>query len=337
MVFAFELIKHSNVRYRDAVVALSACELDLMLRSLKIDTPIEAVKLGGADFLRFECRDLTEDEISYLSGHSSLSLLCSLDGESLLRPLEVKSCGYLQDDLPEILKYKGKTAVPFTRMMINCAASLTPFAQSPGRITFLDPLCGKGTGCFCAACAGMNAVGVERNTRDVREAADFFSRYLKYHHLKHQLTERSETAGKTAVPLSCFEYADTKEHFRDGDVRTLTFACADTGLVPSLFRRSKAQVLAADLPYGVQHAPATGGRPEPLIPFLKRALPAWKSALASGGALALSFNTLTLPTAEIKNLVAAAGLTLVESERTECLTHTVEQAVVRNVIFALNH
>ena len=37
MVYTFELIKHSNVRYREAAIRLSHCELLSMLHALSVD------------------------------------------------------------------------------------------------------------------------------------------------------------------------------------------------------------------------------------------------------------------------------------------------------------
>ena len=336
MVYTFELIKHPNVHYRDAVVALSCCELVSMLRALNADCPVTAETAGGSRFLTFECRELSPKEISYLSGHSSVSLLAEKTKDGLLRPLDYQPSGYLSDDLPEILKYKGKTSVPFTRMMINTAAALTHCKPESGKMVFFDPVCGRGTGCFCALCAGMDAVGMEQSSRDLQEASGFFLRYLKFHHLKHQLVSRSETARKTSFPVSSITFADTKEHYREGNTRNLTLACGDTELSPALLRRNPAHLIAADLPYGIQHAPRADRKPESLVSFLKRALPAWKQSLYPGGVLALSYNTLTLPDAAVTAEVRSAGFIPFEEEIFSGLTHAVEQAVVRNVIFALN-
>lgn len=336
MVYTFELIKHPNVHYRDAVVSLSRCELLSMLRALKAECPVEAETLGGSPFLVFECRELSSRELAYLSGHSSVSFMAERVRGPLLRPLDVPSASYLPEDLPEILKYKGKTSVPFTRMMINTAAALTPWALSPGKMTFFDPVCGRGTGCFCALCAGMDAVGLDQSSRDLKEASDYFARYLKYGRMKHQVRSRSETVRKTAVQVTEFTFADTKEHYQAGETRRLTFACADTSLSPALFRRTPAHVIAADLPYGIQHAPRADRKPETLTGFLKRALPAWKQSLVPGGAIALSYNTLTLPDRAVLDAVRSAGLIPAEESWMSGLSHEVEQAVVRNVIFAVN-
>ena len=335
MVYTFELIKHANIRYRDSLPSLARCELFAMLFSLGISCDISAESMGGSFFLTFECRELTEKELSFLSGHSSVVFIAEKK-DGLLRPLSVPSEAYLPDDLPEVLKYKGKTGVTFTRMMINTAAALSSFRDPVNPLTFFDPLCGKGTGCFCALTAGMNAAGIDVDRKDVREAADYFSRYLQFHKLKHEIKNRSETVSKQAVPVTSFRFAATKEDYQSGNVRSLTLACADTAESPVLFRRDRAHIIATDLPYGIQHAPQAGAKPESLQHFLSRVLPAWKQALYPGGTLAVSFNTLTLPTDRVKDMLIQSGFKLPRNDMFGCLRHDVEHAVVRDVVFALN-
>ena len=334
MVYSFELIKHANIRYRDAVKALSLCELQAMLRSLSLSSEIAAETLGGSVFLSFECRELTREELLYLAGHSSVSLMAE-QKDGWLRPLSVLSRPYLPEDLPEILKYKGKTGVPFTRMMINTALALTPRSHTGSTPVFFDPVCGKATGCFCALTAGMNAVGIDLDRKDLNEASSYFERYLRIHRLKHESGSRSETFGKKPVPVTEIVFADTKEHYQEGQVRRLTLACADTSASPALFRRSGADIIVADLPYGVQHAPLSGARPESLTGFLHRVLPVWKSVIKPGGAVALSFNTLTLPASQVADALSDAGFVLQTDPCFTSLRHEVEQAVVRDVVFAL--
>ena len=52
--------------------------------------------------------------------------------------------------------------------------------------------------------------------------------------------------------------------------------------------------------------------------------------------MALSFNTLTLPSREVLDAVTASGFRLPNNEVFFGLRHEVEQAVVRDVVFALN-
>ena len=335
MVYSFELIKHANIRYRESLPALARCELFSMLFSLGITCDISPESMGGSFFLTFECRELTENELSFLSGHSAVAFIAEKHN-GLLRPLSVPSGAWLPDDLPEVLKYKGKTGVTFTRMMINTAAALSAFRAPDHPLTFFDPLCGKGTGCFCALTSGMNAVGIDVDRKDIREATDYFSRYLQYHKLKHEAKNRSETVSGKPVPVTSFRFAASKQDYQSGNVRCLTLACADTAGSPALFRRDKAHIIAADLPYGIQHAPQAGSKPEPLQRFLLRVLPAWKQSLRPGGALAVSFNTLTLPTEQVKEALIRSGFRLPKNNLFTCLRHDVEHAVVRDVVFALN-
>ena len=95
-------------------------------------------------------------------------------------------------------------------------------------------------------------------------------------------------------------------------------------------------VIAADLPYGIQHTPREGGKPESLKGFLERSVPVWRSVMAPGAAIALSFNTLTLPASTVREVLRGAGLQPVDTEPYTSLKHEVEQAVVRDVVFACN-
>ena len=335
MVYSFELLKNANIRYREAVSVVARCELFSMLASLDISCEITEEEMGGSRFLSFECRELTDQELSFLSGHSSVVFLAEKK-DNLLRPLPVRNISYLPDDLPEVLKYKGKTSAVFTRMMINTAAALSAFRKQDEPLLFFDPVCGKGTGCFCALAAGMNGAGVDLDRKDIREAADYFSRYLKFHKLKHEEKNRSETFGGHSLPVTVFTFSDTREHWQAGNTRTLRLACADTCESPALFRKDQAHVIAADLPYGVQHAPRSGTKPESLHGFLSRVLPVWKRSLRPGGTIAVSFNTLTLPSEDVRNALAAAGFRLPQNPLFAGLRQEVEHAVVRDVVFALN-
>ncbi len=334
MVYSFGLVKHANIRYRDSVKRLSRCELSAMLHACSVHCEVNFESMGGCDFLTFECRPLTTDEITFLSGHSSVSFMSEKDG-SQLRPLSVTRNDYLNEDLPEILKYKGKTSVSFTRMMLNTARSLSPFPLHE-TLTVLDPLCGKGTACFCALQAGMNAVGADRDSKAVHEASDYFSRYLRYYMLKHNVRSLSETAGKKSLPVTDYIFANCKEHYLSGDTRFLRLGVCDTEDTAALCRKKKVHLLLADLPYGVQHAPQFGSKPESFDSLLRRALPKWKQSVCPGGVLAISFNTLTFPTSQILEIAHSSGLVPVEESGFTGLRHEVEQAVVRDVVFMRN-
>ena len=333
MVFLFQLTPHANIRYREAQVKLGQAELTCLLQGLGISAEVSPVTVGGVSFLRFEADALTEAQLSVLSMHSAALMICEQQGE-LLRPLEKVSHDYLTADLAEVLKYKGKTSAVFTHMMMNCALATSDFLGKSEPLTVLDPMCGKGTTCFVALQQGMNAVGVDIDNRDLKECADYFERYLQYHRMKHKLDQSSRTVRRHAVPAAVYTIADTKEHFREGDTRTLSLFLGETGLTGELCRKSPAHLLVADLPYGVQHAPQDGKRTESFIQVMKRALPQWKDAVRKGGAIALSFNILTLKRADLVQLLSDAGFTPLTEPPYHDFQHFVEQAVTRDFVVA---
>ncbi len=334
MVYSFQLWRHPNIHYREAVLRLSRCELFCMLRSLSVETEIRTEELGSSLFLTFESRELSPEELSFLAGHSSVTLMAEKAG-ALLRPLSVHSADAFPEDLPEILKYKGKTNPSFTRMMLNSALSLSPFAHRDVAPLVLDPLCGRGTTLFCALCMGADAVGIDLDRRDLKEASDYFARYLKTAGVKHSLRSFSATVHGSGVPGKAFTFALSKEAWRDGKTGTMTVYEADAGLANALIGKTPANLLAADLPYGVQHAPQGGSRPESFTAFLRRVLPAWKAALRPGAVAALSFNCLTLKSDAVRASLSDAGFLPFDGYPFSDLAHAVEQAVVRDLVFAV--
>ena len=333
MLFCFQLTPHANIRYREAQVKLGQAELQCLLTGLQLSCPVGSTVIGGVTFLTFEAEELTPAQLSAISRHSAALMICEKQAD-LLRPLEKVNHNYLTEDLAEVLKYKGKTSAVFTRMMLNCAHAASDFFDCPQPLTVLDPMCGKGTTCFVALQQGMNAVGVDVDRRDLKEAADYFERHLQFHRLKHKLDQNSRTVRKKTIPAAVYTIADSKEHFRDGDTRTLSLFLSDTGLTGELMKKQPAHLIVSDLPYGVQHAPQEGRRTESFAQLMGRVLPAWHAALKPGGAIALSFNTLTLKKADLCQMLTVAGFTPLTEAPYDDFQHFVETAVTRDFIVA---
>lgn len=332
MVFGFQLLPHANIRYRSSLEILGAAELRCLLDAAELSSEIHMEKIGGCTFMMFEAEELTQRQLETLCRHSAGWLLCRWE-KGCLHPLDKPDQAYLPEDLAELLKYKGKTSAVFTKLMINCALAASDFMKLPSP-TVLDPLCGRATTCFTALQAGMNAVGVDCDRRDLKEAADYFDRYLQFHRLKYQLKQGSRTLKKGAAPEAVYTLARNRESYQAGDTRSLALYLADTGQTGELMRKTPAHVLAADLPYGVQHAPQDGRHTETLAQLLQRALPVWRQALLPGGAMALSFNTLTLPRKRLVPMVRAAGFEPLYPEEDKRFEHFVEQAVTRDLVIA---
>lgn len=333
MLFCFQLTPHANIRYREAQLKLGQAELACILRGLGLNCPISTETIGGVSFLTFEADELPPAQLSALSRHSAALMICEKHDRMLL-PLEKVSHDYLTEDLPEVLKYKGKTSAVFTRMMLNCAHAASDFFDAEQPLTILDPMCGKGTTCFVALQQGMNAAGIDIDRRDLKEAADYFERHLQFHRLKHKLDQGSRTVRKHAVPEAVYTIADTKEHFKEDDTRTLALYLGDTGLTGELMKKTPAHLIVSDLPYGVQHAPQEGRRTETFTQVMKRALPSWHAALRPGGAIALSFNVLTLKKDTLAQLLLEAGFTPLLEAPYDDFQHFVETAVTRDFIVA---
>lgn len=190
----------------------------------------QVTTIGGVPCLTFSAKALTPEALALLGTHSTRLMLFECVDGGLLRPLDWGRTAYLPDDLSEILKYKGKTSAAFTHMMMNCARAASDFALAGQPLTVLDPMCGKCTTGFVALQNGMNAVCLDIDRKDLKEAADYFSNYLQFHRLKHRLAQSSRTLQKTPVPIAEYTFSDTKEHFAADDVRTLMLAEGTAGL-----------------------------------------------------------------------------------------------------------
>lgn len=333
MNYCFQLLHHANIRYQESLNLLGAAELSAILRAMEIETPVQQQTLGGAAFLCFSAPQLTAAQLAQCARHSALAFFATEEG-GLLRPLEIPSSDYLPKDLAEVLKYKGKTSATFTHMMLNLARTACNAFHEESPITVLDPLCGRGTTLFVALQQGMNSVGMDMDRRDLKEAADYLSRYLQYHRLKHTLAQGSCTAKGQSIPDATYTLASSKQAFHAKDTRSLRLLLGDTGCIGQLMRKSPADLLVTDLPYGVQHAPQAGHRPENFAGMLRRVLPSWHDALKPGAGVAISFNSLTLPRQTLIELLSGAGFTPIQEAPYVHLEHFVEQAVTRDVVVA---
>ncbi len=333
MKYCFQLLHHANIRYQESLNLLGQAELTAILQAMQVHAPVEPQSIGGAPFLCFDAPPLTPTQLAQCARHSALAFFCTEEG-GLLRPLDIDRADYLPRDLAEVLKYKGKTSATFTHMMLNLARTACHAFDAHAPVTVLDPLCGRGTTLFVALQQGMNSVGMDMDRRDLKEAADYLSRYLQFHRLKHRLEQGACTARGQSIPDAVYTLASSKQAFQAKDTRSLRLLLGDTGCIGQVMRKSPADLLVTDLPYGVQHAPQAGHRPENFPGMLRRVLPAWHDALKPGAGVAISFNSLTLPRSTLVELLSAAGFAPREDAPYARLEHFVEQAVTRDVVVA---
>jgi len=328
MIYSALVYPHPNVRYREPLAEIAKEELRLLLLALGEGEPeVSAEHTGEAVFLHFSLTRPGENTMRLLHQAAGVFLFFSRT-EAGLVPLSPPELPYLEDDFASLLKYKGKTNERFTGTMLTMALAISAFARQPAaRLTVCDPMGGKGTTAFLALQRSWDAVSLDSAKGDVREAADYAQRYFEFHHLKHKRTEESLTLrGQVGARETRFVFADTAEHFKSGDTRTLRLLAGDTRDLGALLRENSVHLMVTDLPYGVQKG-SKGG----VLHTVQEAMPGWVRTLRPGGALAMSFNTLITKREELLSLCQENGLAPVE---TNDLRHRVEQAIERDMILA---
>lgn len=302
-----------------------------MLSACAVKADVCLRMIGGAPFLCFDADPLTPAQSLFLSRHSALYMTTVLEGGGLLRPVEPPSVCPLPQDLPEIQKYKGKTNASFTRLLINlCLSAGDRWNDLHPRI--LDPVCGRGTTLFCALCGGMDAVGIDTDAHEIQQAVQFTKKWLEYHRIGHSTEKTGWTLpGGRNAPVSVIRLKPDLQQTG----QELTFIETDTCFAGALGRHIRADGLAADLPYGVQHAPHGTGKNQTLEQMLASALPGWREALKPGRAAAIAFNTYTLKRKLVEQLALSAGFILADADLYGDFSHWVEQAVSRDIVVAI--
>lgn len=327
MIYAYQLRAHPNARYQESLLTLSTVELQSMLLTCGVQTIPYCRTLGGAPFLCFACEALTPAQSMWLQQHSCLYMAAVLEDDALLRPLDIDRARYLPANMPDILKYKGKTNPAFTHLLINLALAAGGHWQTRAPL-LLDPLCGRGTTLFCALTRGMDVIGIEANARDIREGMTYAQKWLQLNRVKYEVISAGMTLpGGGNAPLRGLRVKGERE---------LLFINADSGKAGALPGKRRAHALIADLPYGVQHAPTQNGRVGTLTALLEQSLRAWRQALLPGAAAAIAFNTHTLARKTLCVLAEDAGFSPLNCAPYDGASHWVEQAVNRDVLVALN-
>ena len=330
MTYAFLLYPHANIRYRQSLLQLAVQELSMTLSALGREAEVVPQKMGGAMFLTFEAAKLTERDMRMLSQLASVYMLFEME-DGKLTTLERMHPNYVGEDLPALLKYKGKTNEMFTDTMLTMALAASAFMPvHDSQLVVCDPMAGRGTTLMLALRRGYHGVGIEIGKADVKEAADYMTRYLEFHRIKYKRTDSALTVrGQVGGRENKFVFSDSAEHFKDGDTRTLRLICGDTREAEALLKPNSVHLMVTDAPYGVQKG--TAGRQDSIGGTIAAALPGWFDVLKSGGVLAMSFNTHVTRREGLVRLFEKAGF---EIEQTANLEHWVEQAISRDVILA---
>jgi len=356
--YAFLILPSHNRVYADAAPALARAEFAVLSAALPdgaIDEEsVAETAIGGVPYVAFEADDLSQRDADVLADLSSLYALFEIAGGELLRPVPLRRLDRFDDDLLTILKYPGKTNEQFTKLLLNVTLASSAFVgqlASPGgrRLAVLDPLCGRGTTLNQALMYGFDAYGADVDARDVEAYVVFIQRWLKDKRLKHQADFSPVRRDRKVVARRLTaQFAATKDEYKAGDVQRLEVVETDTTRVGEFFRAASADLVVADLPYGVQHGSHASGRAgagsrargggralaRSPLDLLREAAPAWVKALRPGGALGISWNTLVARREDAAAALAAAGLEVLDSGPYRAFRHRVDQAITRDVLVA---
>lgn len=328
---------HANVRYRQSLEKLALIELECMLSAYGLTDARPAIeRIAGEPFLTFETEGMMDEAWRAISRHSAVCFAARRMENGALLPIERSLPDALPDDLPHVLKYKGKTNADFTCMMLHCAKAASAFAGTEEPLTVLDPMAGKGTALFCALCEGNHAIGVETDGKSIQEADAYFARSMKLHKVKHKRTENSRTL-KKGGSVHCISYVACQDaqRFKEGMGLSLTLINGDATRTAEMLRAESCHLVVCDLPYGVQHAPKESGGLSTLGRLLRRTAVGCAHALKKGGAAAFAFNLNTLRRKEAEQALEEAGLTVLRDPPYHDFSHWVEQAVDRDVVIAV--
>jgi len=339
---AFLILPSHNRVYADASPALARAELEVFSAAVLGGRvrEIGEEEIGGVRYVTFDAAGLSEHDARLLANLSSMYALFAVEGD-LLRPVPLRRLDRFDDDLITILKYAGKTNEQFTKLLLNVTLLSSAFAPEmlTRRFAVLDPLCGRGTTLNQALMYGFDADGCDIDRRDVEAYAVFIQRWLKDKRLKHQAAVVPVRRNKQVVARRLtVTLAATKEEYKAGDVQHLDVVDAETTRLLEFFRPGSADLVVADLPYGVQHASRSGAaaktRARSPLELLAEAAPVWAQALRPGGALGISWNTFVAARAEAASALAVAGLTVLDDGPYLTFRHRVDQAITRDVLIA---
>ncbi|WP_007025586.1 TRM11 family SAM-dependent methyltransferase [Saccharomonospora iraqiensis] len=349
--YAILILPSANRVYTDTSPRLLRAELaafgDRVLTTTVTGTDTRTI--GGVDYVILGTGEpLSEEDVAYLSNLSSAYALFEVRGE-LLRPLTLDPVALFDSDLLTIQKYTGKTNELFTRLLVNLTMLATDRpadllrgarpgdGHRPPHV--LDPLAGRGTTLNQAMMYGFDATGVETDGKDFEAYERFLKTWLRTKRIKHSAESGALRRNKARLGQRLdVTYGATKEAYRAGDTRRVTYYNTDTLRTDELLRPGSVDAIVTDAPYGVRHG--SKARDESLSrsprELLAAALPVWTRVLRRGGALGVSYNTYVLDRDELTTLLTDAGLTVVTDPAHTTLAHRVDQSILRDVLIARN-
>ncbi|WP_116040875.1 TRM11 family SAM-dependent methyltransferase [Amycolatopsis palatopharyngis] len=340
--YAILILPAANRVYHDVSPRLLRAELEILGDTALSQpvTEIEQREIAGTEYVTFATEHpLTEDDVAHLSDLSSMYVLFEVAG-ALLRPIRTSPLAWFDSDLLTIQKYPGKTNELFTKLLLNitllAAGRATTLRDAPAHV--LDPLCGRGTTLNHAMMYGCDATGFEVDGRDFEAYEQFVKTWLRTKRVKHSAEAGAVRRNKVRLGRKLdIEFGLTKERYKAGETRSLTYYNCDTLTIDQLLKRDSVDVIVTDAPYGVQHGSRAAGSGPVRSPreLLAAAVPGWTRVLRPGGAIGISWNTNVAKREELTEILAGAGLRVRAGGPYDQLEHRVDQAILRDLIVAV--
>jgi hypothetical protein len=341
MRYAMLILPSANRVYAESSVELTAAELEIFAGAVLGDglTDIAPERIGGVPYVTFDSAALDERAVAFLANLSSIYALFAVENGGLLRPLPLYSLDRFDDDLITIPKYSGKTNEQFTKLLLNATLMGSAFADQmlDRRFSVLDPLAGRGTTLNQAMMYGFDALGVDRDQQDYDAYSTFIQRWLKEKRIKHRTEQGPVRRNHKVVGRRLqITLAANKAEYKAADTQRIDMVNSDTTRTLEFWKAGSVDLVVADAPYGVQHGSRTQGKglARSPIELLRDGAPVWAGALRRGGALGLSWNTNVADRDDAADVLADAGLEVVDSAAHRRLAHRVDQAIRRDVLIA---
>jgi hypothetical protein len=309
-----------------AALASSLAEPELRLSPL--GPAIEALRtarIGGAPYVVIDLigvlTPVQERALGELGATSEFFWLHERVGGvpgPFLQPLAPPAEPALPPELVEARRYRGKTNELFSKVLINVARWAHPGA--PARL--LDPLMGGGTFLFIGLRLGLDVIGIDNDKMSFESTDTFLEQFLQEARVRHK--RRTERVGGGRRSVFTIEPR--------GAPRPLMAALVhgETAEAPALLAHlpggARADLLVADLPYGIQHS----GQLEAL---LTAALPAWHRVAATDAVLALAWDATRVSRDTMAEWIESDGRwQVLRGGAWEDLGHPVDRVIKRRDI-----
>ena len=210
-------------------------------------------------------------------------------------------------------KYRGKTNETLTQLLINLCLAEHPLAQ-----TLVDPMCGRATTLLWGMRYGLKTAGIEQDPQAMIDIQRGLKKWTKLHRTKHKLDQGWVHKNNKHGIGKFLDFSA-----EDASMRVVT---GDTTDIRSLLQNRKFDILATDIPYGIQHLGGKNTRSP--LETLRAAAPSWVASLKAGGVAAIAFNSYLPKRDALAQVFTDCGLEIISTH----VEHRMSESILRDVL-----